>query len=89
MSAMEGYSRKSCRLTFMEEFKMRKKFLLLITLLVGIPLAFSMAWGERMVSPRADVGSHVPGEVVVGFRPDATEDQIRTIVSSRGGEVSG
>ncbi len=73
----------------MEGFNMRKRFLLLITLLIGIPLAFSMAWGERMVSPRADVGSHVPGEVVVGFQPDVTEDQINTIVSSMGGEVTG
>jgi thermitase len=73
----------------MEGFNMRKKFLLLITLLIGIPLAFSMAWGERMVSPRADVGSHVPGEVVVGFQPDATEDQIEVIVSSMGGEITG
>jgi thermitase len=73
----------------MEGFNMRKKFLLLITLLIGIPLAFSMAWGERMVSPRADVGSHVLGEVVVGFQPDVTEDQIKTIVSSMGGEITG
>ena len=68
---------------------MRKKFLLLIRLLIGIPLASSLAWAERMVSPRADVGSHVPGEVVVGFRPDATEEQIKAIVSSMGGEVTG
>ncbi len=68
---------------------MRKKFLLLITLLIAIPLAFSIARGERMVSPRADVGSHVPGEVVVGFRPDATDDQIEAIVSSMGGKVTG
>jgi len=89
MFSMRGHSRKLCRLRLMEGFKMRKKFLLLITLLIGIPLAFSMTWAERMVSPRADVGSHVPGEVVVGFRPDATEDQIKTIVSSMGGEVTG
>ena len=68
---------------------MRKKFLLLITLLIVITLASSLAWGERMVSPRADVGSHVPGEVVVGFQPDATEDQIEAIVSSMGGEITG
>jgi len=73
----------------MEGFKMRKRFLLPITLLLGIHLAFSIAWGERMVFPRADVGSHVPGEVIVGFQPDATEDQIEAIVSSMGGEVTG
>jgi thermitase len=73
----------------MEGSKMRKRFLLPITLLLGIHLAFSIAWGERMVFPRADVGSHVPGEVVVGFRPDATEDQIEAIVSSMGGQVTG
>ena len=56
---------------------------------MGIPLASSPAWAERMVSPRADVGSHVPGEVVVGFRPNATEDEIKGIVSNMGGEVIG
>jgi len=73
----------------MEGFKMRKRFLLPITVLLGIHLAFSIAWGERMVFLRADVGSHVPGEVVVGFRPDATEDQIEAIVSSMDGEITG
>jgi len=73
----------------MEGSRMKRKILLFITLLIGTPLAFSTAWAERMVSRRADVGSHVPGEVVVGFRPDATEDQIKAVVSNMGGEVTG
>jgi len=84
-----GHSRKLCRLRFKEGFKMRKKCLLLITLLIGIPFAFSLARGERMVSPRSDVGTHVPGEVLVGFRPDASEDQIKAIVSGMGCEITG
>ena len=68
---------------------MRMKFLLLITLLIGIPLASSLVWAERMVSPRADVGSHVPGEAVIGFRSDATDNQMEAIVSSIGGQVLG
>jgi len=63
-----------------------KKGVLLIGIFLLVTVSSLVFAGDRFL-PKRDIGTHVPGEILIGFKPDVTSDQIEAVVSSIGGEI--
>ena len=72
-----------------KEVPMERRSLVWIAVLVVVMVSFSLAHAGQMVIPRPDVRDRVPGEIIVGFRPDATSAQIQEALASIGAQVTG
>ena len=55
-----------------------------LIILLLILFSFSLVYGQQREEPE-----QVPGEVIIGFAPDLTEEEINSIVSQLGGQVIG
>jgi len=67
---------------------MKYKRLLLLSIFLILLLPFSSVLAADN-TPRRGVDDHVPGEILIGFKPDVSPCQIQAIVTSIGGQVIG
>jgi thermitase len=67
---------------------MKKVTFFIAAILLALSVPFSTLSGAEVV-PREEGGGSAPGEIIIGFKPDLTEDQINAVVFSIGGEIVG
>jgi hypothetical protein len=67
---------------------MRKVTFSVLVILLALFVPFSILFGQEAV-PREEGGDSAPDEIIIGFKHDLTEDQIKAVVFSIGGEIIG
>ncbi len=60
------------------------KVFLMLCLILAMVFSFSLVYSQEREEPE-----QVPGEVIIGFAPDLTEQEINSIVAQLGGQVTG
>jgi thermitase len=60
------------------------KVFLMLCLILAMLFSFSLVYSQERGEPE-----QVPGEVIIGFAPDLTEQEINSIVAQLGGQVTG
>jgi len=68
---------------------MRRKALLFGIAVAALLLTSSWVFAVPAFTPGPDARDRMPGEIVIGFNPQATPEQIEAIVSSIGGRIMG
>jgi len=59
------------------------KVFLMLCLILAMLFSFSLVYSQERGEPE-----QVPGEVIIGFAPDLTEQEINSIVAQLGGQVT-